>query len=156
MFTTLSQLSPFHSSITIPFHHHSSPVYHPSPPPTPSSPGNPHNIVHVHELFFFLFISFHAVPPSHQHSPTLSSCPRVIHMSSLASPFPILFLNPYLFCTYHLCFLFPVPFPPFSTAPPPALPPVDNPPCELHFCDSVSVLVGCLVCFWFCFRFNCW
>ena len=51
-------------------------------------------------------------------SPTLSSCPWVIHISSLASPFPILFLtSSCLFCTYHLCFLFPVPLPPFSPSP---------------------------------------
>ena len=40
-----------------------------------------------------------------------SSCPWVIHISSLASPFPLLFLtSPCLFCAYQLCFLFPVPF----------------------------------------------
>ena len=34
----------------------------------------------------------------------LSSCPWVMHISSLASPFPILFLtSPCLFCTYQLC-----------------------------------------------------
>ena len=50
---------------------------------------------------------------------TLSSCSRVICISSLASPFPILFLTSLcLFCTYHLCFLFPVPFLPFSPIPP--------------------------------------
>ena len=32
---------------------------------------------------------------------------------------------------------------------------VGNPPCELHFCGSVSVLVVCLVCFCFCFRCDC-
>ena len=43
-------------------------------------------------------------PPS---IPLLSSCPWVIHISSLASPFSILFLtSPCLFCIYHLCFLF--------------------------------------------------
>ena len=29
--------------------------------------------------------------------------------------------------------------------------PTDNPPCDLHFCDSVPILVVCLVCF--CFYF---
>ena len=44
-----------------------------------------------------------------------SSCPWVIHINSLASTFPILFLtSPCLFCTYHVCFLFPVLFPAFS------------------------------------------
>ena len=70
--------------------------------------------------------------------PHLNSCPWVMHISSLASAFPRLFLtSPCLFCTYHLCFLFPVPFPPFSSLPLRA----DNPPCDLHFCDSVPVLV---------------
>ena len=73
-----------------------------------------------------------------------SSCPWVMHLSSLASPFPILFLtSPCLFCTYRLCCLFPVPFSPLSPHPIPT----DNPPCDLHFCDSVPVLCVCLVCF---------
>ena len=60
-------------------------------------------------------------PPSHQHSPAPRTCPWVIHISSLASPFPILFsTSPCLFFTYNLCFLFPVPFPPFSPYPFPA------------------------------------
>ena len=102
--------------------------------------------------FFLTFIPLHRTAPSHQYSitPHLSSCPWVVHISSLASPFPILFLtSPSLFCTYHLCFLFPVPFPPFS----PLLLTADKPPSDLHFCDSIPVLVVCLVCFWFCFCF---
>ena len=84
--------------------------------------------------------------------PLLSSCPWVLHISSLPSPLPILFFTfPCVFCTYQLYFLFPVPFPPISPLPLPA----DNPPCDLHFCDSVPVLVVCLVCFCFCFRFGC-
>ena len=76
----------------------------------------------------------------------LSSCPWVIHICSLASPFPILFLpSPCLFSTYQLCFLFSAPFPPLS----PSHSPVDNPPCDLHFCHSTPVLVICLVCFCF-------
>ena len=83
---------------------------------------------------------------------SLSSCPWVIYISSLASTFPILFLtSPCLFSTYHLCFLFPVTFPSFS----PLRLPIDNPPCDLHFCDSLPVLVVCLVCFCFCFRWGC-
>ena len=75
----------------------------------------------------------HPFPPA---SPLFSSCPWVIHISSSASTFPILFLtSPCLFSTYHLCYLFPVPFPHFS----PSL--ADNPPCDLHFCGSVPVLV---------------
>ena len=80
--------------------------------------------------------------------PPYSSCPCVILISSLASTFPTLFLpSPYLFSTYHLCYFFSVPFLPISSS----HSPVDNPPCDLHFCGSVPVLV-CLVCFCFCFR----
>ena len=79
---------------------------------------------------------------------TLTSSPWVIHRSSLASAFTILFLTfSCLFCTYHLYFLFSVPFPPLSPSP------VDNLPCDLHFCGSIPVLVVCLVCF--CFRLGC-
>ena len=76
--------------------------------------------------------------------PPFSSCPWVILISSLASAFLILFLtSPCLFSTYHFCYLFPVPFPPLS----PSHSLTDNPPCDLHFCDSVPVPVVCLVCF---------
>ena len=50
-------------------------------------------------------------------------------------------LNLCLFWTYQLCFLFPVPFAPILLLPLPT----DNPPCHLHFCDSVPVPVICLV-----------
>ena len=44
--------------------------------------------------------------------PPYSSCPWVTLISSLASTFPMLFLpSPCLFSTYHLCYLFSVPFP---------------------------------------------
>ena len=104
--------------------------------------------------FFVPCIPLYPALPSSSRLPS-SSCPWVIHISSLAFPFPILFLtSPCLFCVYHLCFLFPVPFPPLSPNPLPA----DNPPCDLHFCDSVPVLVVCLVfvfVVFFSFRFLC-
>ena len=69
--------------------------------------------------------------------PPFSSCPWVVHINSLASTFPILFLtSPGLFSIYHLCYLFSVPFPPLS----PSHSPVDNPPCDLHFCASSCLL----------------
>ena len=77
----------------------------------------------------------HPLPPAF---PPFSSCPWVVRISSLASTFPILFLtSPCLFSTYHLCYLFSVPFPPLS----PFHSPTDNPPCDLHFCGSVPVLL---------------
>ena len=82
------------------------------------------------------FPPFSPLRPAHVFPPTFprfSSCPWVIHINSLASTFPVLFLpSPCLFSTYHLCYLFSVPFPPLS----PSHSPVDNPPCDLHFCDS--------------------
>ena len=83
-------------------------------------------------------IFFSPFSPSTLYSPApLSSCPWVAHVSSLASPFPILFLTSHcLFCTYQLFFLFSVPFCPFSLLPISS----DNPPRDLHFCDSFPVL----------------
>ena len=95
-------------------------------------------------LCYYCCPKFSSFPPLHPLSPILSShlplssCPWVRHGSSLATPFPILFLtSPCLFCAYQLCFLFPVPFPL----------PTDNPPNDLHIYDSLSVLLVCLVCF---------
>ena len=117
-------------------------------------------------LFFWLYLlvmllqlshfcPFTQLHPSHPLPPTFppySLCPWVILISSLASTFPTLLLTtPCLFSTYHLCYLFSVPFPPLSSS----QSPIDNPPCDLHFCGSVPVLVVCLVCFCFCFRCGC-
>ena len=98
-------------------------------------------------IVFPIFPSLSPLHPAYPLPPAFlpfSSCQWVIHISSLASPFPILFLtSPCVFCTYQLCFLFPVPFPLFS----PLHLPVDNPPCDLHFGDTIPVLVVCLVVF---------
>ena len=96
--------------------------------------------------FFLPFIPLCSAPPLLPSFPLLSSCPWVVHVSSLASTFPILFLtSPYPLCTYHLCFLFPVTFTPFF----PLSLPAGNPACDFHFCDSSPVVVVCLVCFRF-------
>ena len=59
--------------------------------------------------FCLLFIPSALQPPTSIAHPPLSSCPWVIHIRSLASPFPTLFLiSPCLFCVCHLCFLFPI------------------------------------------------
>ena len=87
----------------------------------------------------------HSLPHAFSH---LSPCPWVINISSLVSTFPTLFsTSPCPFYTYHLCYLLLVPFPLLPLLPFPA----DNLPCDLHFCDSVLVLVVCLVHCWFCF-----
>ena len=92
------------------------------------------------------FTPLHPAHPLHPTFPPYSSCPWVIIISSLASTFPTLFLpSPCLFSTYHLCYLFSVPLPPLS----PPTPPPENPPRDLHFCNSVPVLVVCLA--YFCF-----
>ena len=89
------------------------------------------------------FRPFTQLNPAHPLPPTFppySSCPWIILISSLASTFPTLFLpSPCLFSTYHLCYLFSLPFSPLS----PSQSPVDNPLCDLHFCGSVPVLVVC-------------
>ena len=69
---------------------------------------------------------------------TLSSCPWVIHISSLSPLFPIPILtSAHLFYAYQVCFLFPVPFPLIASLPLPT----ENPPCDVHFSDSVPSLV---------------
>ena len=82
--------------------------------------------------FSLLYSPLPCTPPP-TYIPTFSSCPWVILISSLASTFPTLFLpSPCLFSTYHLCYLFSVPFLPLF----PSHSPADYPPCDLHFCDS--------------------
>ena len=99
----------------------------------------------------YMYIDTYEIKEYEIHSsiPPLSSCPWVVHKSSLSSLFPTPFLSsPYVFSAYQLCFFFPVPFPPI----PPFLLPTENPPCDVHFSDSVPVLVVCLVfVFVFCF-----
>ena len=77
----------------------------------------------VDPLFLSPLFPFALYSPSHQHSPNpLTSCPWVVHVSSLASPFPILFLtSPCLFCTYS--------FDVFKT---------QNSPCHLSYLKSLS------------------
>ena len=66
---------------------------------------------------------FPSLPSSTQHphflwQSLLSSCPWVMHISSLATPFPILFLtSPCLFCTYQFVLLNPFTFSPILSFP---------------------------------------
>ena len=79
----------------------------------------------------------HLLPPA-SSLPWFISLGRTCTVFGVYSSYTILNL-PCLFSTYHLCYLFPVPFPSFP------LPlPTDNPPCDLHFCDSVPVLLACI------------
>ena len=95
----------------------------PSPPNTPVSSSIPPPLLHVHGF---------------------------VHVSSLASPFPILFLTSLcLFCSDQVCFWIPTPFSLILSLPTPA----DNPPNDFHTYDSFPVLVVCLVSFCFCFSF---
>ena len=87
-------------------------------------------------------------PPPCIPPPTSINHPPLVHVHgsytcSLPSPFPILFLPspgyfvPTIYASYSL---YHFPHSPLAT---------DNPLCDLHFCDSVPVLVVCLVCFCF-------
>ena len=83
----------------------------------------------------------HPLPPTF---PPYSSCPWVIHISSLASMFPILFLpSPCLFSTYHLCYLFSVPFSPLPLPLPYWQPSMWSP--SLWFCSCSSCLPSLLL-----------
>ena len=77
-------------------------------------------------------------PPTLQHA-SLSSCPWVVHISSLSSLFPIPFLiSPHQFYAYQLCFFCHVPFLSYSSLTPPHW----NPSMWCSF-------------LWFCFRSSC-
>ena len=96
-------------------------------------------------LQFSQYFPFIPPPPSMLRPssiPPLSSCPWVVHTSSLSSLFPIPFLSlPVYFMptnyTSSSLYLFPLISPlPF---------PIENHPCDVHISDSVPVLVVCLV-----------
>ena len=110
-------------------------------------------------LCYYSFPNFSPfVPPSAlhpqtlQHPPHLSSCPWLVHISSLTSLFPIPFLTfLHLFYDYQLCFLFPVPSSPYFSPSPPAphwKPSIWCP--FLWFCSCSSCLLR------FFFKFSYW
>ena len=87
-------------------------------------------------LVFYPCFPLPSTPIPSSNAPR-SSCPWVVHVSSLASPFPVLFLtSPCLFCTYQLYSLIPLFFPLFSPFPFPT----NNPPNDLNIYDSIPVL----------------
>ena len=82
-------------------------------------------------------------PPLPQQSPHYCSCPWVMCMCSLATPFPMrYFTSPWLFCNYLSVLLNPLTSSPFHHT---ALQ-SSNQQNTLHIHDSVSVLV-CVACF---------
>ena len=94
---------------------------------------------------FSPFAPLHPVPPIlSSNPPHLSSCLWVMHVSSLASPFSILFLTSLcLFFTYLFVLLNPYTLSSILLLPLPT----GNHLNDLHIYDSVSVLLVCLVCF---------
>ena len=92
--------------------------------------------------FFLLCLPPPSTPHSFRQSLQLSSRPWVMHVSSLASPFLMLyFTSPWVFYNYLFVLLNPCTFSPILLLPPPNC----NPPKDLHFCGSVPVLLVCLV-----------
>ena len=87
--------------------------------------------------------------PQPSSIPCLGSCPWVVHVSSLSSLFPIPYLSlpiyfmPTNYAASSLYLFLPIPPLPLST---------EIPPCDVHFSDSIPVVVICLV-FFHCFSF---
>ena len=76
--------------------------------PHPSTPPQPEYFIYYAVTVVLIFPPLphlHPNPHSHRPSPHHCLCPWVMHVSSLATPFPILyFTSPCLFCNY-LCVL---------------------------------------------------
>ena len=101
---------------------------------------------------FPLLSHFHLVPlKPPAFPPNLSSCPWVVHISSLSSLFPIpFFTSLHLFNAYWLCFFFPVPFPAYSSLPPPHWKPsMWYPFLWFCSCSSYCLVFVFVVCFFF-------
>ena len=95
---------------------------------------------------FFSSLSPSAWYPHSLQHPPLSSCTWVIHISSLAAPFPILFLTfPCLFCAYKLCFLFPIPFPLILPPLPPSFPHFSSCPWVSHTCKCFGLSISHII-----------
>ena len=90
--------------------------------------------------FFFPFSLLPCTPPPTNIPSPLRSCPWVVHVFGLSISYTILNLPLSILCL-PIMLLIPCAF--FLHSPPPL--PTDNPPCDPHFCDSIPVLVVCLV-----------
>ena len=96
-------------------------------------------------------------PPLHSNLPTPSLPHSPLQFMSMGDTYKIFgfyisytILNlPQSILYLPFMLLIPVPFPPFY----PLHVTADNPPCDLHFCDSDPVLVVCLL--FFVFRCGC-
>ena len=84
----------------------------------------------------------HPRPIVHVHGSYLEVL-WLLHFLHYSYPPPVYFV-PTIYASYSL-YLSPYSPPPF---------PPDNPPGDVQFCDSVPLLVVCLVCFCFCFYFR--
>ena len=104
---------------------------------------------------------FHFFPPLYSPLPCTPQPTRIPHPQCMCMghtcviwllPFPMLFLTSP--CLLYQPFMLLTPCTFFPILPLPLH--VDNPPCDLHFCDSVPVLVVSLICFcgFFCFCFQ--
>ena len=103
----------------------------------------------LHWLCYYSF-NFPLLPPSMQQPHSLRqtwyhcSCPWVMCISPLATPFPILcFTSPWLFCNYLFVLLNPLTSSPISLQ----SPPIWQTSKSLCIHESVSVLLVCLVSF---------
>ena len=89
-------------------------------------------------------IALPSTPHSRRQSPYHCSCPWIMHMSSLATPFPILYRTSHGYSvTTYLYFLIPLALHPFPHSPLPS----GNHQNTLCIHDCVSLLLVCLVCF---------
>ena len=110
------------------------------------------------KIYIFYWLCYYSCPifsplysPS-PYNPSPTSIPCLIHFHDLYNKFlgfsisytVLNFPLPILYLLFILCI-------PCTVSPLSSLPiPTDNSPCDVHFCDSVPVLVVCLVCFYFC------
>ena len=104
-----------------------------------------------------LQLSHFTPTPLHPAHPLPLTFPPIVHVHG--SYLKVLWLLHFLHYSYPPpVYFLPIIYATYSPYLSPSLPlhsPVDNPPCDLHFCDSVLVLVVGLVCFCFCFSCGC-